>query len=111
MTLDDIKRINAAKGLFFFSPDSMRFFRSRIAPKVFEGPGGVYFVTSEQFEFRGARHARRYTVTRFDPETGRTDRVDLPDGKDGFQAHPNLRSAYLYAAACAAGHTGPKSRE
>ena len=103
MTLEEIKRINAEKGFYFFSPASMRFFRSRIAPGVHEGPGGVYFVTSEQFEFRGERHARKYTVTRFDPETGRTDRCDLPDGKDGFQAFKTLGAARTYAKALASG--------
>lgn len=97
MTIEQMKRINAEKGYHFFSPDTMRFFRSRIAPKVFEGPGGVYFVTSEQFEFRGELHARKYTVTRFYPDNGCTERVDLDSGTDGFQAYTTLRAAYARA--------------
>ena len=59
-----------AKG-YFFSPAAMRFFRSRIGETVYEGPGGVYFITSEQFEGSdGVKAERRYTVRRFIPETG-----------------------------------------
>ena len=43
-TVEDIKAAHEARGGFFFSPESMRFFGSRILSPVF--PGGV-FITSE----------------------------------------------------------------
>jgi hypothetical protein len=74
MTIDDIKRMNRSAGRYFFGPATMRFFRSRIGSTVYEGPGGVYFVTSEQFVPNSGRpHPRLYTVRQFDPATGDVD--------------------------------------
>lgn len=56
-TIDEIKAANAARGDFWFSPDTMRFFRSRIVGKVMFGH---YFVTSEKSNDYDAK--RRYTV-------------------------------------------------
>ncbi len=50
---------------YFFKPESMRFFRSRILETVYQGPGGVYFVTSEQ----NTGFPRAYTVRRYDPSS------------------------------------------
>jgi hypothetical protein len=70
-TIDAIKRANIARGQYFFSPETMRFFGSRILSPVF--PGGV-FITSERDTPRLPGPAawggeRRYTV-----------RVCRPDG-------------------------------
>ncbi len=70
-TITDIKSINAAYGQHFFDPSTLRFFRSKILPAVYQGPGGVYFVTSEQFVGSDGRAAaRKFTVRKFVPETG-----------------------------------------
>ena len=53
--IGEIEAANAAAGHYFFSPDTMRFFKSRILEGVY---GGRYFVTSE----RGPGMARRYTI-------------------------------------------------
>ena len=53
-----------AAGSHFFDRGTMKFFRSRVLPTVYTGPGGVYFVTSEQFNDTSAR---RFTVRAFDP--------------------------------------------
>lgn len=53
-----IEKIKTETKGHFFSPPSMRFFNSRILRDVYEGPGGVYFVTSERY----AGERRRYTV-------------------------------------------------
>ena len=66
-TIDAIKSANRVRGMFFFDPDTMRFFASRVLSEVYQGPGGVYFVTSE----RPPHGARHYTVRRFEPPTGR----------------------------------------
>ena len=49
----------------WFSPDTMRFFRTRVGRYVYQGGGGIYFVTSEQYR-PGA--SRLYSVRRFWPE-------------------------------------------
>lgn len=67
-TIDAIERANKAAGYHFFDRDAKRFFRSRISPTVYQGAGGVFFVTSEQYESSlGERHRRCYTVRRFNP--------------------------------------------
>jgi len=63
-TITQIKQAHEDQGGFFFSPDSMRFFGSRILSPVF--PGGV-FITSERDTPRVPGPAawggeRRYTV-------------------------------------------------
>ena len=77
-TMDDIKIINKQTGHYFFSPDTMRFFRSRVGDTVYQGAGGVFFVTSEQFvsyypEYYAA--PRKYTVRQFFPDTGNIETV------------------------------------
>lgn len=72
-TIEAIRDANKAQGGHFFDADTKRFFRSRIGHTVHQGPGGVYFTTSEQFvPSRGPAHARRYTVRRFDPDHPRS---------------------------------------
>ena len=66
-TIAEIKQINKDKGQCFFEASTMRFFKSRILPHVYSGPGGVYFVTSEQFD---EKSPRLYTVRQFMPHTG-----------------------------------------
>lgn len=69
--MSDIKAANAAKDGHWFEPATLRFFRSRVGDTVYQGPGGVYFVSSEQFvDSRGNADERRFTVRQFDPESG-----------------------------------------
>jgi hypothetical protein len=71
MTIQEIMRKNEEVGYHFFEKSTMRFFRSRVLETVYEGPGGIYFVTSEQFvPSSGPPEPRGYTVRRFNPETG-----------------------------------------
>jgi len=65
-TLFDIRQANRQAGFHFFNGDNMRCFDSQISNDVYQGPGGVYFVTSERYK----DSPRGYTVRRFDPETG-----------------------------------------
>jgi len=71
-TISDIKQANRLAGSHFFDRDSMRFFRSRIVPKIYNGPGGIYFVTSEQYS---DETARLYTVRKFNPADADIDTV------------------------------------
>ncbi len=43
----------------------MRFFHSRVGEYGYQGPGGVYFVSSERFS---RDYPRLYTVRRQDPD-------------------------------------------
>jgi hypothetical protein len=67
----DIEQAASRAGSHFFDKSAKRFFRSRILPDAWHGNGGVYFVTSEQFEGSDGRQARRgYTVRVFNPKDG-----------------------------------------
>jgi hypothetical protein len=70
-TMDAIREANAKSGHYWFSPDTMRFFSSRVGETVYQGAGGIFFVSSEQFTgLTGEKKPRSYTVRRFNPETG-----------------------------------------
>lgn len=65
----DIETANRAGGGRWFSPDNLRFFRSKVYPEVY---GGRLFVSSELSPFPG--DSRRYTVRSVD-EDGSIDTV------------------------------------
>lgn len=89
-----IKRINADKGKFFFSPGAMRFFSSRVAQYAYcpDDMSRAYFVTSEQFTGSDRKtQPRRYTVRVMDMTTGD---VTEPHGHaDGFQEYASRNGA------------------
>jgi hypothetical protein len=94
-----IQEANRDAGYDFFEADTMRFFASRLCPRTVEqGPGGVYFITSEQFRAsNGYRATRRYTVRRFYPETRDIGSVGV------FQAYATREAAHRAARRLAAG--------
>ncbi len=106
-TMQEIEAANKAAGLFYFSEGTMRGFRCRLSNEVYQGPGGVYFVTSEQFRSSGLFGSagivkpRRYTVRKFAPETG--DCTTAPENEfnklTSRQAHS--LAAQLAAGPCA----------
>ena len=63
--INEVVDDNKAAGQHFFSPDTMRFFGSRVGKRLY---GGMYFVTSEKLPHSG--EARRYTVRRALPDGG-----------------------------------------
>ena len=65
-TLPRIKEANRQAGKHWFSPDTLRFFKSRIGETIYQGPGGVYFVSSEVY---GPSAPRLYSVREFTPST------------------------------------------
>jgi hypothetical protein len=87
-TISNIKRANAKAGFFFFSRDTMKFFHSSVNEKLFEGPGGVFFVTSEQ---QDGGHPRLYTVRQFEVDTGNVRTAG------NFQEFKTLKEAYAVA--------------
>jgi len=100
MTIYDIRLANAQAGFYFFEDGALRFFTSRISNDVQEGPGGIYFTTSEQFRpLGGTPHKRKYTVRQFDPATGKVHDVG------GFQQYRDEGSARRAAIRAAKGST------
>lgn len=70
LTVSDVKRINREAGQFFFSPESMKFFESRIETKGLLIKNR-FFITSEQFiSSTGQKAPRKFTVRELNRETG-----------------------------------------
>ena len=67
-TIDQIKAHNKSAGYHFFEYATMRFFRSRVSPTIYQGNGRIIFITSEQFTPNGPR---RYTVREYSASTGK----------------------------------------
>lgn len=64
-TVNSIKDAVRAKGSHWFDPDTMRSFGTRVGDTVYQGPGGIYFVTSE----KPPHGPRSYSVRQFTPKT------------------------------------------
>lgn len=63
-TIENLKRLNKQNGMFWFSPDTMRFFNSKIESGIIKGE---YFISSER---RPDESKRRYTVRKVNWENG-----------------------------------------
>jgi hypothetical protein len=50
--MESVKRANEKLGHYFFSPSTLRFFKSRVGTRVYYGR---YFITSEQFDYNSPR--------------------------------------------------------
>lgn len=94
MSLTTIQMLHREVDGRFFSPDNMRFFASRISPIVYDGPGGVFFVTSEMC---CGKPPRRYSVRRFNRETWDIETVH------DYMGIATRRQAHAAAAAAAKG--------
>ena len=85
--IQEIREANKVAGQHYFDKDTMRFFRSRVAKVTHSGPGGIFFVTSEQFD---ATSPRLFTVRSFDTATGHCDTApgcEFQEYKTGDGAH------------------------
>ncbi len=96
LSIADIKRTNAAAGQHWFEPGALRFFNSKVLPTVYQGPGGVYFVTSERYD---DRQPLRFSVRKAIEGGKRIDTVGE------FQAHTDAAGAIRVAKLRAAGAT------
>lgn len=67
ISIEQIKHLNASKGGFWFSPDTMRFFNSRIARTAIVKGDYAYFITSEQREYDTPR---KYSIRKANLDTG-----------------------------------------
>src|SRR5258708_681599 len=97
-TIDAIREADLRAGRYFFSADTMKFFSSRVLPTVYEGPGGIYFITSEKFTAsNGGSESRKYTIRQFTPDPVNIRTVA------GFN-QMSKRQAQITAKVLAAGH-------
>lgn len=95
-SVNEMQERNRAGGGHWFDPDSMRFFGSRILPEIYSGPGGVYFVSSEQ----PPHGPSVYKVRSFNCATGGVDSVG---GHDVESWLPSSAAARRLARRMAAG--------
>lgn len=72
LEMRDVIHANEDAGGRWFDAGNKRFFRSRIGQTVYQGPGGYYFTTSEQFDDNSPR---LYSVRQFDLSTGSVSTV------------------------------------
>ena len=82
MTLAEVKQKNNEAGFYFFEPETMRFFGSRVESSLYKNNT---FVTSEYSGFD--RKTRAYTVRLFNEKTCNIDDVG------GFGAYRTLAAA------------------
>lgn len=76
-TAEGLRRAVRATGSYFFEPDTMRFFNSRLSPFILHTERGLLFITSEQFvsyypEYH--KEPRQYTL-RILHEDGEIDEI------------------------------------
>lgn len=98
-SIESIKAANRAAGGHWFDSDTLAFFRSRVSARVYVGPGGVYFVTSEQhtMSWRNYQGPRLYTVRRAIDGGARIETAGE------FQGYETARAAHAVADRLAAG--------
>jgi len=65
MDIADIKHDMNAEGSHWWDRDTMSFFGTKVSSQVYNGPGGVYFVTSDFTGFD--RISRGYTIREYTP--------------------------------------------
>ena len=84
ISISQIKHLNADKGMFFFSKDTIRFFHSRTDKTAIAIDDVAYFITSEQREYDTPR---KYTIRKANMETGNITTVGE------FQKYPTRAEA------------------
>jgi hypothetical protein len=82
LTINDVKRTNQEAGKYFFSKDTMNFFKSRIETDLYKN---TYFITSEQGPIDTS--PRRFTIRK--AVLGGRDIVTASE----FQRYKTLESA------------------
>jgi hypothetical protein len=76
--ISEVIDLNHRAGKYYFSPDTLRFFRARIDRGAFRLPDGqLIFTESVAGGFRGtdAGRTRLYRINAMHPETGEVSRV------------------------------------
>ena len=98
-SISRIMGANAAAGWYFFSRDTLRFFRSRIGSVVGIGAGCSYFTTTEQY---GEHNPRSASLRCFIWATGDINTVGAPGGwrTSGGAVAAGRRAAALSNEVC-----------
>lgn len=86
-SVNKIKEASRATGSYWFSPDTMRTFGTKVERTVYQGPGGIFFITSED-DFR--RERRLWTVRKFNPENSDIDTAGV---FQGYTSHEDAQEA------------------
>ena len=70
--MTELMDLNAKAGQYFFSPETMKFFNSRVGGEAFEKDGIAYFITSEKFTMfpEHISEPRKFTLRSMDMKTG-----------------------------------------
>ena len=99
-TVNTIKQAARAAGSHWFDPDTMRSFGTEVLPVVYQGKGGVFFVTKDD-QYR-RELPKRFTVRQFDPADASIDTfselsqfADADDAIDMAKEAATKRSAIL----------------
>lgn len=74
ISIDEVKRINAKHGYYYFSQDTMRFFSSKVSTIAYKVGNKAYFITSEQNKLSG-NDPRKWTIRAIDLATGRIQTI------------------------------------
>jgi hypothetical protein len=82
-TINQIQSEMTAAGSHWWDRDSMQFFNCRVGDQVYQGPGGIYFVTSE----KSGSNGRAYTVRSYHPCDKSIDTVGQFNSMTRSQAH------------------------
>ena len=91
ITIQEIeRRYSPGIGRHWFEPSTMRFFKSRLAELGYEGPCGVFFVSSE----KGPHGVRAFSVRQL-AGPGRINTIGE------FQAYGTSKAAHRAARRCA----------
>lgn len=90
-SVHDIEREHSG---YWFSPDTLRFFNSRVHEQVYHGKNLIYFVSSEVTGFNSSE--RRYTVRSYNPST---DTIDTVGEFNGYKSRNGAHSAAARIAA------------
>ena len=89
--IDEIRDAMIADGSHWWDTSTIRYFQSRIGSEVFQGIGGIFFVTSERDRHAKYNTQRAYTVRQFNPAT-----LSIGNGSE-FQEHPTRTAAHRHA--------------
>jgi hypothetical protein len=90
--IEQIEGLNAALGFYFFSPDTMRWFNSKVYDDIYQVKEGVCFITSERDDYLDRQPTRLYTV-RIMRLNGRIDSLSE------FQQFNTLKQARAFVKA------------
>lgn len=93
MTLEQIKADSLAKGAKFFTPESKAAYKTRYSKRTAAGPGGVFFVTSEEIPTASGVPERRFAVRSFNPVSGEVTLISaLGQYATDYAAHVAAKS-------------------